>query len=465
MPKKAFFIIAFIIFPLVIGLACLSSAPDPTATPRPVVETEEVVVIEPTSTPTSVIIDEQEPLEEMMSPAIGVIEGLAMVDKSLWMQDGPFVFVAFLFENPASDVLYEDVEFTISIFDDQGDLVDEDYQMMPWLFPGQRVGVVSNFWLALDIIVVDRVEVDWTYSGTASPGELVDPFTTDQVVYWQNDGFPLISGKVVNNTSTTYTDIRVNMICYDSAGEIVGGGYTFIDFIHLNDFMGFSFYADTFGEIDSVEVFPILTYGSQFIDRTDFFSEISFLDRNFQEDDFGNITGGFVAKNETDRVLSNSIMYITFYDEDDQITATGVVYVDLILPGETLGIAPWVTTPPEGVESRRFDILALPGVQDEDYELVSNPFIVNSTSLSGEDDQLVRVNFSNQYSKAVSEVEVFVLVYNEDGQIIGGGRDWTREPTPAGGTSELEVWVTYADVETIVSIQAWVTPSFWTEFD
>ena len=465
MPKKAIIIVALIIFPLAVGLACLSSAPDPTATPRPVVETEEPAVEVPTSTPTPVIVEEEEQVEEPVIQTGAAVESLGTLGKSLWFQDGPFVFVAILFENPNADVLYEDAAFTISLFDDNGDLVDEDYQAMPWIFPNQTVGIVSNFWLAMDVVVVDRVEVDWTYSGTVEPDEFDDPFTTDSIVYWSNDGYPLITGKIVNNESTSYTDIRVNIICYDGSGEIVGGGYTFVDFIHLNDFMGFSSYADAYGEIASVEAFPILTYETQFIDKTDFLSEISILDSHFYEDDFGNIVGGFVAKNETETVLSNSLVYVTFYDEDDNITATAINYIDLILPGDTLGISPWVTTPPEGVESKGFDILMLPGVEDDNYELITNPFTVNSTSVISEDDSVVLVNFSNNYSKSVSEVDVFVLVYNVDGQIIGGGKDWTKEYTPAGGTSELEVWVTYAEAETIDSIQAWVAPSFWTKFE
>ena len=467
MPKKSIIFFAFIIFPLVIGLACrFTSRPDPTATPRPVIETEEVAVEVATATPTPEPIEEEEEQpEEPMTPAVGVVEGLEMLEKSLWMQDGSFVFVAFLFENSSSETLYEDVDFTISLFDENGDLIDEDYHIMPYIFPNQTVGIVSNIWLPMDIILVDRVEVDWSYSGSTSPGELVDPFTTDSIVYWPDDGYSLITGKIVNNESTTYTDIRVNVICYDSAGEIVGGGYTFVDFIHLNDFMGFTSYVDTYGEIASVEAFPTLTYSTQFIDKTDFISEISILESGFFEDDFGFIVGGFVVRNETDSVLSNSLFYVTFYDESEFITATAIDYIDILLPGETLGISPWVTTPPRGVESSRFDILVLPGDPEDGFELTSNPFIVNSATISDEDDSYVLVNFSNNYSKLVSEVDVFVLVYNAEGNIIGGGRDWTRDPIPAGGTSEFVVWITYADAEIIASIDAWVIPSYWTNFE
>ena len=37
-------------------------------------------------------------------------------------------------------------------------------------------------------------------------------------------------------------------------------------------------------------------------------------------------------------------------------------------------------------------------------------------------------------------------------------------PSPAGDTAKIEVWVDYSDSKEIDSIQAWVVPNYWTEF-
>ena len=76
----------------------------------------------------------------------------------------------------------------------------------------------------------------------------------------------------------------------------------------------------------------------------------------------------------------------------------------------------------------------------------------------------VAVNFTNTYDKQASEVDIFILLYDANGNIIGGGHDWTTEPTPAGATTEIEIWVDYSDSKEIDSIQAWVVPNYWTEF-
>jgi hypothetical protein len=474
MPKNPFtLIILFILFPLAVGLACLSSRAEPTATSEPIVVTvvvkEEVIVTAtPESTATAVQeeqVPEEEQEEEEEEQVLPQTMDLVLLDNSLWVQDGTAVFAAYLFENPFGDVLFEDIEFTITLFAANGDVIDTDYTIIPWFFPNQIQSVVFNFWVADESVVVDSVEVDWTFTGTSSPDDFVNPFTSDQLVYWDNDGYPIVTGKVINNEATTFTDIRINILCYDSAGKIVGGGVNYLDFIHLNDYMGFTAYVDVFGDVASVEAFPTLSYMTEFIDKTDFTSEISIQDDFFYEDQYGYLMGGFIANNETDTVLRNSEIYITFYNEEENITTTGYTYVDLLLPGASIGISPWISTTPEGTTSARYDILILPGEVLDDYELDTNPFTVNSTTLTGDYDNYVLVNFTNTYSKQVSEVDVFVLVYNADGEIIGGGKDWTDEPTPAGGSDEVEVWVSYASSETVDSIEAWVVPSYWTEFE
>jgi hypothetical protein len=462
MPKKTVYImILFVLFPLVVGLACLSSRADPTATPRPVIETE-VVVGPPTSEPPAEVVVEE---TEAPTATLSAPEDFVLLDNSLWVQDGSMVFAAFMIENPSMDLLYEDVEFTIRLLDENGNMIDEDYQSILWFFPGQTVGLVTNYWLESEAEVMGGVEVEWTYAGTSTDGDMVNPLTYQDTMYWGNGGYPLVTGKVVNTDIVAYTDVRANVICFDRAGEVVGGGYTFVNFVLGQDYSGFNAYMDTFGDVASVAVFPTVTYASQWVEETDLLTGLVIEYDNFYEDDLGYLQGGFIARNATEQVLRNSLITINFYDEDDHITAVASAYIDLLLPGDAVGIVPWVTTAPEGIVSKEFDFRLLPGEVDDAYELDANPFVINSITLTGEDGDDVLVNFTNQYSKTVSEVDIYVLVYNDAGEIIGGGKDWTKSPTPPGGTSELEVWVTYDSAETIAVAEAWVVPSFFTSFE
>jgi hypothetical protein len=459
MPKKSF-IILLILFPMVVGLACrFTSSPDPTATPaeKPAAVETQAVVATTEIAPTRRVV-EVEPSPEPSS-------GLVVLEKSAWIKEGNMVFTGFLIENPVSDLLYENVEFTTRLFGPSGNLIDSSYSYVPWFYPNTTRGVAGSFYLADENVLVDSVDIVWTFSNASSPGGFSDPFTTENLIFWDNNGYPLVTGRIVNNASTTYTDLKVDIICYDSTGAVVGGGISYLDFIHLNDYMGFIAYVEAFDEVARVEAYPSATYSTRLIDKTDFLSEISIVDDYFYMDTFGYMQGGFILKNETDTALRTSLVYVTFYDENDNITTTSSLFINLLLPNDTMGFSPWVTTPPAEANVVRYDILILPGDPDPGYELTTNPFRVNSTTVTGDYNEYVRVNFTNTYSKQVSEVDVFVLLYNQAGNIIGGGNTWTTEPTAAGATDEIEVWVSYSSTETIFSAQAWVVSSSWSSFD
>lgn len=457
MQKKRLLIAFLVIFPLFVGLACRFTAKGQTPTEEIVTEVETEVTEEPTVAPT------QEEVEEPVDT--GEFQELVMLDNSLWVQDGTDVFTAFFFENPNSSLIFEDVEYTVYLYDTSGNEIDSDYSTVRWIFPDQTFGIVFNFYLDDENITVDSASVDWSYDSTTASNGLYNPFTVSNATFWQNGDFPIVTGTVNNNETNTYTDIRTNIICYNSAGEIVGGGYTYIDFVPGSDFMGFATYVDAYESVASVEVFPTFSYSTLIYEGDAFWSEISILDDNFYLTTYDTIAGGLEIQSNIDTVLTNSVAAITFYDADDNVTSTAEYYIDFLLPNQSIGLSPWALSPPDGAQTDSYDVLILPGDYEEDYELTENPFVVNSTTLTGDWDNYVLVNFTNTYSKQVSEVDIYVLLYDTDGKIIGGGHDWTTEPTPAGGTTEIEIWVDYGDSKEIASIKAWVMPNYWTEFD
>ncbi len=455
MHKNRLFFAFFLIFPLIVGLACSFTAKEPVPTQTPI-----VIPAQAEDEPAEVVTEAvAEPVDT------GELQDLVLLDNLFWGQDGGTVVTAFFLHNPNGDQVVEGVEYTVHLYDANGNEITSDYSFVRWIFPGQTFGIVLNFYLDDENTIVDSISVDWEYDSTFAAEGFANPFTTSNTVFWQNGNYPMVTGIINNIDPDTHTNIRANIICYNNAGDIVGGGYTYIDFVPGSDYMGFATYVDAFDSVASVEVFPTFTYSSLQYEGSDFWSEISILDDYFYSTTYGSLVGGFEVQSNIDTVLSNSVAVITFYDKDGNITSTGVSYIDLLLPHQTIGISPWVLTPPDNAETDSYDVLVLPGEYESDYELTENPFVVNSTTLTGDYDNYVAVNFTNTYSKQVSELDVYVLLYDADGNIIGGGNDWTTEPIPAGGTMELEVWIDYSDSKTIASIQAWVVPNYWTEFE
>ncbi len=466
MNKRNIWLAALIILPMLAGLACRFSAGDPTATPRVnVAPDDEQETEEPTFPPT----EEPTPIaetEETIAPnEEESFQDLVKLEQSLWVQEEDTVFVSFFFQNPNSNLIFEGVEYKVDLFGPNGEEIDSDTSYVRWIFPEQTFGIALNFYLSDETVTVDSITVDWVYADTFAADGFSYPFRTQNVQYWENDGFPMVTGKINNQHTETYTDIRMNIICYNNAGQIAGGGYTYIDFIPGEDYMGFSSYIDVYDEVSSVEVFPTFSYNTIFYEGDDVWSMISVLDYHFYVGDYGDLLGGALIRNESNSVLQNSILYATFYDEAGNVTSTGAVRIGIFLPGATLGVTPWVLSPPEGTNTDNFDVLVLPGKVEEGYELTENPFIVNGANLTGEYNNYVLVNFTNTYSKQASDVDLHVQLYNSEGQIIGGGSDWTTDPIPAGGSMEIEVFVDYSDNQTVDRLEAWVVPSMFTEFE
>ena len=463
MKKKWLKITILVILPLVVGMACQLTAPISRIFNK--ATEEELVDIGPAET--DVIVTEPvgaEEINDTLEPVTGEEQDLVMQGEDFWIQQETSVYLAFYFYNPNSEILFEDIEYTIYLYDAAGAELTNYTSDLRYLFPQETFGFSEIVYLDDETAVVDSVEIEWTYLSGAVE-DFTNPFTVENVTYWENDDFPMVSGMIVNASSDTYTYILANVICLDSNDQIVGSGYTNIQFVPGNDFMGFTTYVDVFGEVSSVEVYPTYTYSSYYYEGDEFWSEISIPEDNFFLDDYGYILGGMVAQNNIDVPLSNSVAYVNFYDDNDAVTAVASYSIELLLPGETVGIAPWVSTPPIGAETTSYDILILPGDYEEDYEVTDNPFVVNSTELSGDYDDYVTVNFTNGYSKSVSEVNVNVLIYDTEGFIIGGGYSWYYDPIPAGSSAEIEIWVDYDQNASIGSIVAWVYPNSWTEFE
>jgi hypothetical protein len=466
MKKKWLKIGLLLILPLMVGMACVATdaissifnrASDELTdiVPTDIIDIPETVITEPVPT---------EELVETLEPVDGEEQDLRMLEKDFWYQEEGAVYLAFYFENPNADILFEEIEYTVFLYDANGAEIQTDSAYIRYLFPASTFGVSDIVYLDDETALVDSISIEWTYVSGAAEG-FSNPFTAEDVMYWDNGGSPGVTGKIVNSLPDTYVDILVNVILLDSNDEIVGSGYTYVDFVPGSDFMGFVSSVDAFADVSSVEIYPTFTSTSYYYEGEEFWSEITILDDNFFLDEYGYVLGGLVVQNNLDTALSNSIAYVTFYDDNDAVTSVANYTIEMLLPGDTVGIAPWASSPPDGSVTTTYDVLVLPGDYEDDYELASNPFTVNSAEITGDYDNYVTVNFTNGYSKSLSEVNVNVLIYDTEGYIIGGGYSWQTDPIAAGSTSEIEIWVDYDQTVDVGSIEAWVYPNSWTEFE
>jgi hypothetical protein len=491
--KNRLTLAAVMIFVLVTGLACFCSVPDGLTSifedltgegveppviemveepiDAPVVEEPEIVepAAEPTAEPT--VEPTAEPTEEVIEktpePTTEESEDLVLLDNWLWVQEDDRVFIYFILENPNPDVIFEDVKITYTLFDAAGEEIKSEVSFVQSFYPNQGFGGIKTINLGDENVTIDSVLVEWEDREPSELNGRSNPFTVDSAHFWENDGSPIVTGTIRNNDAETYTEVRANILCFNSTGDIVGGGFSWVSFVPGLDENGFSIGVDTYGDVASVEVFPTLTVFTDVYDVSDVGSKVSIRDNNFLPSGSGRLMGGVLIQNETNSVLQDTIIHITIYDDADRVITTADQKIGILFPGEDLGVSPWFSLPPSGADAENFTykITVLPGEEIDDYELSENPFVVNSTEITGVSGNFLTVNFTNNYSKQVSDSYILVLAYNADGQIIGGNYYWNVDATPAGATTEKEIFLNYASGETVDTVDVWVTIGTWTKFE
>jgi len=350
-----------------------------------------------------------------------------------------------------------------------GDDVGVDFEL---------AAVALEFFAVLGVVDVGLFfgfEVD-DFDGVVAAGDEVDGAGEDVVVFDEGDvDFGVADVGPVAAVAAVVAEDLVEGDLADVGGEVDALALGEVDVVGvepggdlgLGEGVGLAAedgFVDVFDEVASVEVYPTFTYNTVYYEGDEFWSKISILDDYFYEGNYGSLHGGAVIQNNTNTVLQDSALYATFYDENGKVTSTGNISIDILLPGDTLGVTPWILSPPANANTTEYDILVLPGDVLESYELTENPFTVNEASVVGDYDTDVLVNFTNNYNKSLSEAEVYILLYNAEGLIIGGGSDWTDDPIPAGEKAEIEVWVDYANSQNIDKIRVWVSPNYWTEY-
>ena len=429
-----------------------------------------------TEEPTEEIPTEEEVVptetEEEVEPTVIETEALTpeeylIREKDTWNTTEEDIYVGFELINQTQDIILTGVEYELKLLDSTGEEITSEWNTFPYLFPQQTLGVFFRTSIDEEDPPVANVEITHGFEDSISAEGFPNPLSVDMVKIWEDDYWPIATGIVKNASSTIYTDVRTSILCYNAAGEIIGGGYTYTDFIPEEEQVEFHTYIDTYDTVASMEAFPMLTYGTEEYEATDeLHGRASILNLNFYVDDADSLYGGAVIQNNlSDKILKDAVYVITFYDQEGYVASYGYHFIDYLFPGDTLGVSMYLSSQPSGSASDNFMSFLLAGEFAEDFELTSNIFQVNTAELTGDYNDDVLVNFTNTYTKTVTDVDLYVLVYDESGQILGGGNTYYDEPIPAGGTAEYEVYVPYDDDHEVAEVEAWVVPSYWTEFE
>ena len=246
---------------MIVALACGRTTTDKLqeAAAEPTATTEEEV--EPTSEPESTEPGDEPteaPPDEPTKKPLTEPEALK-IEKHGFGQDERDLAYAFVLTNPNPERAVEDSQYQIAAYDKEGTVVDTDSGYIQVIFPGETVGIAGTMFLD-EGVTVAKLDVQ-ILEGDPVETDPIPSFGAESIVYTPGEYSDSVSGIIVNPFEIPLQGLVISGVLYDADGEIIGGGFTYMNFILASDSTGVEFTVTSAqgAEVDSVEVYAMVS--------------------------------------------------------------------------------------------------------------------------------------------------------------------------------------------------------------
>ncbi len=350
---------------------------------------------------------------------------------------------AFLVENPDPEQAIQDSEYRVTAYDAAGSSLATEAGPIVLLMPGQRLGVAGTLFLGEDTRLA-RIGVE-LMTGQRAPVKTSQPLTVEEVHRRTAISAATASGVVRNPFDRNITDVRVSAVAYDAGGQIIGGGFTYLAFVPASGSVGVISSLDAGSGVSRVEMYASLSEKSTVRApgkglppdaREPVLIAHGFGQRAAQ------VGYGLLVQNPNDGLMVTGTQYhVTAYGADGEVLATDDGRVEMLLPGETLGVASTAAVEENGLIARA-EVHVLPGKCQ----------LSGAAPSFGVDDVTYHDDASapratgrvvNPYGRDVTMVSVSAIPYDAQGNIIGGGYTFL-DFIEANGQAAVEIGLTTA---------------------
>lgn len=393
---------------------------EPRSTPRP---TQTKAPTEPPATAT-------EPVQGLELGA----QGFGQDDRQLGY--------GFLVTNPNTGVAIERTQYQVAAYDAEGVVLETDSGYIDVVFPGQTVGIGGTMFLD-EGVTVAKIEAQVS-EGDAEASDLTTTFEVSQVAHAKGDYFETARGVIGNPFTQDVSQLRVSAVAFDASGAVIGGGFSFLNFVQAGTTTGVEFSMNSAGDVARVELYPIPSGLSFFFTADDVpvgAKKPSVDKAGFGQDDRYLGYGALVTNPNADYALENTMFHVTYYGADDAVIGVDEGYLELLLPGQTVGLG-GSDILEDGSQVARVDVQVL----SLDYKESEALPTFTSENLSFQADRFsstVTGQIVSPYTKDVTNIKAMAIAYNDAGDIIGGGFSYV-DFVPAGGKAAVEVQVVVA---------------------
>ena len=410
-------------------VACSASpTPDPTATPS-------------LPAPTIVLVDGTPqvlngPANPTPTPNLTQANAVQISELQYFQRETRLDVIAKL-TNPLEDAIVRDAQLEVLAVDPAGNRVVQRFLALRYLFPGETTGLAVSFDL-LPGQQLGSVEVRVNSGIIDRSLDYAQPLTISQPSWWANSNQPIATAWLSNGDPYTYTQVVLYAIAYNTAGQIIAGGQSLLEFAPGKDKVGIQIPMSSTEEPARVEIYPWITDASSSLEGGSWWQTIKVNDSDFVLTTDHWVGGGAQIQNQSDHLLTGTFYLLTVSDTQGRVCLVQKGFIDLIWPGEALTFSPGAARLPQESTPYKTDLLIVPGEFGE-HPLAYNPLVTAQGALVPDvAESIARVSIINNLNANISSTVVFVLLRNADGQIVGGGRLQTGS-VPAASSITVDV--------------------------
>lgn len=355
-------------------------------------------------------------------------------------QDGRRVGYAFIVENLNSNLALENNQYQVTAYNADGAVLEVDSGYVALLLPAQRLGVAGEM-IVDEGIIVSKVEVQLS-DGSSVRSENIPTFTVGPVTYWVSTFFNYAAAELTSPYDIDITNLRVSAVAYNAGGQIIGGGFTYVNFVLANGKTGVKVSLVSSPDVAVIELYPTIS-GLSALDSTANLpletSKLNLVKVGFGQDDNRASFGMLINNANAEYSIENSQYRVVAYDTNGTLLNAEEGYIQVLTPGATLGAAGDLFVPENQIIAR-VDIQ----LKDGRYEktgVVPSFTSENITFLPSDFFDKVTGTIVSPYAKEITNIRVSALSYDQAGQIIGGGFTYI-DFVPANGRAAADVSVT-----------------------
>jgi hypothetical protein len=344
-------------------------------------------------------------------------------------------------ENPNAGAAIEGASLQLVAYGDGDTVLGTEDSTLPLIPPGATIYFGGSTFLDAEQ-PVQRIEAQITDQGERqeATADEIPPFSVEVITYRETSFSQGVSGVISNPFTVPLENLYVGVAAYNEAGEIIGGGFTFLDFLLPEGKSPFKASVTVSGTPARVEVSPILSNLTLWSQRDA--EELPLL--TLVEEGWGlnesQIGYGLVVENpDVEQAMDGAQYNIGVYAEDGSVLNVETGYFGLILPGTKVVRGSTIFLDSDGPAPVRVEMQILPGsLTDAEDKLAFTT--EGGTYVPGQFGAKATGIILNPYADTAENVQVSVLLRDTAGKIIGGGSSFS-DAIPGNGKAAIEVSV------------------------